>query len=121
MQKKNKELKIHFSIGEVAEMFGLNESTIRYWEKEFDMLKPSVVRNGTRKYNRNDIEVVRKIFFLVKKQKMTLEGARAKLKVKGNDIDRQLVLLDSLERVRAELISIKTAFDAADIQSEQPE
>jgi DNA-binding transcriptional MerR regulator len=117
--RKNKNLKIFSSIGEVARELGLNESTIRYWEKEFDVLRPPTGKNGARYYRKEDVNIIRKIKFLVKEQKMTLEGAREKLKDKGDKIDRQIAVLKSLENIKAELLSLKAAFDTASTDSEQ--
>ncbi|GHV49103.1 transcriptional regulator [Bacteroidia bacterium] len=117
---KNKELKIHFSISEVAEEFGLNESTLRFWEKEFSELRPRTNKNGVRIYTREDKKVVSRIHFLVKEQKMTLEGARERLKVKSSDITWQAEVVCALKEIKAELLSLKTAFDEIDLQSGLP-
>ena len=76
--KKNKDLKLYFSISEVAQMFDVNESTLRFWEKEFDIINPRKTSKGTRFYKQEDIDAVRLIYHLVKERGMTLAGARAK-------------------------------------------
>ena len=78
--KKNKDLKLYFSISEVAQMFDVNESTLRFWEKEFDIINPRKTSKGTRFYKQEDIDAVRLIYHLVKERGMTLAGARQKLK-----------------------------------------
>ena len=78
--KKNKDLKLYFSISEVAQMFDVNESTLRFWEKEFDIINPRKTSKGARFYKQEDIDAVRLIYHLVKERGMTLAGARQKLK-----------------------------------------
>ena len=73
--KKNKDLKLYFSISEVAQMFDVNESTLRFWEKEFDIINPRKTSKGTRFYKQEDIDAVRLIYHLVKERGMTLAGA----------------------------------------------
>ena len=69
--KKNKDLKLYFSISEVAQMFDVNESTLRFWEKEFDIINPRKTSKGTRFYKQEDIDAVRLIYHLVKERGMT--------------------------------------------------
>ena len=76
MLNKDKKLKIYYSISEVAQMFNVNESTLRFWEKEFPQLNPKKAGRGVRQYKAEDIEVVKLIHYLVKERGMTLPGAR---------------------------------------------
>ena len=80
MLKKDKELKLYYSIKEVAQQLGVNESTLRYWEKEFPSIKPKKNGRGNRMFTKKDIETIKKIHFLVKDRGMTLEGAKKHLK-----------------------------------------
>ena len=73
--KTNKELKLYYSISEVARMFGVNESLLRYWEKEFPIISPKKVGGNIRQYRKEDIENIRQIYYLVKDKGMTLAGA----------------------------------------------
>jgi DNA-binding transcriptional MerR regulator len=112
--KKDKNLKIYSSIGEVAKMFGLNESTLRFWEKEFDFIRPKTNAKGIRFYKKEDIESVRLVHYLVKEKGMTLAGARQKLKEnKGNTI-REEEIVRRLKTIKEELLLLKAAFDAID-------
>jgi DNA-binding transcriptional MerR regulator len=78
---KEKEIeKLYYSIGEVAEMFNVSKSLIRFWETEFDILKPRKSQKGNRLFTKKDIENLRVIYYLVKEKGYTLEGARMKLK-----------------------------------------
>ena len=81
MPYKEKEIqKLYYSIGEVAAMFGVNTSLIRFWEKEFDIIKPSKNKKGNRLFSAEDLENFKKIFILVKGEGHTLHGAKEKLK-----------------------------------------
>jgi len=73
--------KLYYSIGEVADMFGVNTSLIRFWENEFDILKPSKTKKGNRLFTAQDIENIKVIFKLVKGEGYTLQGAKEKLKM----------------------------------------
>ena len=77
----NKELKLYYSIGEVAKMFDVNESLLRYWEKEFPIISPKKAGGNVRQYRKEDIENIRLVYHLVKEKGMTLQGAKQKLKM----------------------------------------
>ena len=80
---ENKNQKLYYSIGEVAEMFGVNESLLRYWEREFDIIRPRKNAKGTRSYRKEDIDNIKLIYHLVKEKGLTLDGAKKKLKEGG--------------------------------------
>lgn len=81
MPYKEKEIeKLYYSIGEVADMFGVNTSHIRFWSNEFDVIRPATNKKGNRLYTRDDIENFRKIYHLVKEKGYTLRGAKTELK-----------------------------------------
>ena len=81
MPYKEKEIeKIYYTIGEVADMFQVNTSHIRFWSNEFDVIKPSTNKKGNRLYTQSDIENLRKIYHLVKEKGFTLKGAKVELK-----------------------------------------
>ena len=71
--------KIYYTIGEVAELFEVNQSLIRFWEKEFDILKPQKNKKGNRLFTKNDLDNLRLIYHLVKERGYTLQGAKEKL------------------------------------------
>ena len=73
-------VKLFYSIGEVAEMFDVNTSLIRFWEKEFDIIKPKKNKKGNRLFTPEDIDNFKVIYNLVKEQGLTLEGAKKYLK-----------------------------------------
>jgi DNA-binding transcriptional MerR regulator len=115
--KKDKVTKLYYSISEVAKMFALKESTLRFWEKEFDTIHPKTNEKGVRFYKEEDVEAVRLIYYLVKEQGLTLAGARKKLKTNKDTITRQEEIVSKLKRIKEELLSLKAAFDAIDQQS----
>ena len=117
---KDKNLKLYFSISEVAQMFDVNESTLRFWEKEFDIIRPRKPPTRTRFYKQEDIDAVRLIFHLVKERGMTLAGARQKLKDNRETTIRQEEIVNKLKQIKEELLSMKAAFDALD-PSELPQ
>lgn len=112
--KKEKNQKLYYSIGEVAGMFNLNESTLRFWEKEFDIIQPRKNGKGTRFYKHEDVEAVRLIYHLVKERGMTLAGARQKLRDNRENTIRQADIVNRLQQIKEELLSLKAAFDALD-------
>lgn len=99
--------KRYFTIGEVAARFGVKTSLIRFWETEFPQLAPRKNRKGNRTFNEKDIEVLEKIYYLVKVRKYTLAGAREKLKQNPKDLEYEQKTRDTLLRVRAFLQELK--------------
>ena len=116
--KQEKVEKLYFSIGEVAHLFGLNESTLRFWEKEFDEISPRKTKKGTRYYRQEDIEQIRLIYHLVKERGMTLSGARRRLKDNKDATVRLLEISDRLKGVRAALVSMIEALNEAEKEQE---
>src|SRR5580765_7085201 len=98
--------KLYYSIGEVSKMLNVAPSLIRFWETEFDLLKPGKTSKGTRKFSQKDIQNLRLIHHLVKEKGFTLQGANEKLKSYSKP-DEQAQLIDSLKRVRAFLVELK--------------
>lgn len=81
MPYKEKEIeKLYYSIGEVARMFDVNTSHIRFWSKQFDVIKPSLNKKGNRLFTKADLENLKKIYHLVKEKGFTLKGARLEMK-----------------------------------------
>lgn len=111
MLNKNKQLKIYYSIGEVAQMFGITESTLRFWEKEFPQLTPKKAGRNVRQYRKEDIETVKLIHHLVKERGMTLPGARQRMKDNREDTLRRFELVERLKAIREELMNMKLALD----------
>ena len=99
--------KIFFSIGEVARLFDLNESTLRFWEKEFDNIQPKKTTKGFRQYTKADIENIRMVYHLVKEKGMTLVGAKKLIRDNKRKLSTKLELLDRLTTIKEELLAIK--------------
>ncbi len=95
--------KLYYSIREVAEMFQINQSNLRYWEKEFKQLKPKRNDKGTRFYTKEDIQVVKQIIFLTTDQKLTLDGAKKRLGEKKDAVAKKQELAERLMNIRTEL------------------
>ncbi len=100
--------KTYYSIGEVAKMFDVNTSLIRFWETEFDILKPYKNKKGNRYFTAEDIKVLESIFYLVKEKGYTLQGAKEKLKTNRADVDKNAALLKTLNKLKQFLLDIKT-------------
>jgi len=99
--------KRYYSIGEVAEAFDVNTSLIRFWEKEFDALKPKKNAKGNRKFTQEDIKNLEFIYHLVKERGFTLEGAKTHLKENKQKTLSRFEIIRKLETVKAELLKIK--------------
>ncbi|PVW17125.1 MerR family transcriptional regulator [Marixanthomonas spongiae] len=99
--------KRYYSIGEVAEAFDVNTSLIRFWEKEFDVLKPKKNAKGNRKFTQEDIKNLEFIYYLVKERGFTLEGAKTHLKENKQKTLSRFEIIRKLETVKAELLKIK--------------
>lgn len=110
----NKDLKLYYSIGEVADMFDVNESLLRFWEKEFPIIKPKKNSKGTRQYRKEDVENIRLIYHLVKEKGMTLQGARQKLKDNKENTVQTHEIITRLQGIKEELLAIKKELDSID-------
>ena len=99
--------KLYYSIGEVAKAFDVNTSLIRFWEKEFDVLKPKKNAKGNRKFTPADIKNLELIFHLVKDRGFTLEGAKIHLKENKQETLNNFEIIRKLETVKSELLKIK--------------
>lgn len=95
--------RIYFSIKEVARHFKVNESLLRFWEKEFPTIKPRKTQGGTRQYSKSDIEDVALVYHLLKDQGLTIEGAKQKLKTNKDEYQTKTDVISRLEVIRKEL------------------
>lgn len=101
--------KIFYSISEIAEMFNLNQSNLRYWETEFKQLQPKRNAKGTRFYSPEDIRIIKQIIYLVNEQKLTIDGAKRKLSQKKDSVAKQQEVVERLKLIRKELLGISNA------------
>ena len=101
---KNKDLKLYYSISEVAQMFNVTETLLRFWEKEFPTIKPQKAGRGIRQYTKVDIEQVRLVYHLVKERGMTLQGARDTIRRdKSKTVNRNIEVIENLKDIRSQL------------------
>jgi DNA-binding transcriptional MerR regulator len=99
--------KRYYKIGEVAKAFSVNTSLIRFWEKEFDIIKPKKNAKGNRLFTQEDVSNFKLIFNLVKERGFTLDGAKQKLKKNPQGIFNNHEIISRLETVKQELLQIK--------------
>lgn len=108
----DKNLKLYHSISEVAAMFDLNESTLRYWEKEFPFLKPKTKRPSlVRQYSDKDIEQIKLIHNLVKVRGFKLAAAKKIINSNRKGADKTAEVLERLMNVKDELLAMKRQLD----------
>ncbi len=99
--------KLYYSISEVAEMFDVSNSLIRYWESEFSVLKPQKNRRGDRKFTAKDIQTLEVIYTLLKEKGYTIEGANKILRTEISKAKQKETLISKLEKVKTGLIKLK--------------
>ena len=99
--------RVYFSIGEVADFLQVNQSLIRYWEKEFEVLNPKKNAKGNRLFSRGDVEQLMIIYELVKEQGFTLQGAKDKMKHSAAALQDNAVVIETLRELKAILLDIK--------------
>ena len=99
--------KIFYSIGEVAKHFNVNVSLIRFWEKQFDILKPKKNKKGNRMFTKKDMVNLEIIYHLVKERGFTLQGAKNKLKENKSDTIENVEIINKLKQLKGFLIDLK--------------
>lgn len=104
---ENQPDKLFYTIGEVAAMFNVNASLIRYWEKEFPVIKPKKNKKGNRFFTKSDIENFHIIYHLVKERGMTLKGAKQKLRENKDDTVSNFEVIKVLKDLRQRILEIK--------------
>ncbi|GHA59710.1 MerR family transcriptional regulator [Pontibacter akesuensis] len=115
MPYKEKEIeKQYYSIGEVAAMFDVAPSLIRFWETEFEHLSPKKNKKGNRQYTPKDIETLRTVYHLVKERGYTIQGAKEMMKNKQVQTRDKMEMVESLEKVKAFLQGIKAQLNTKD-------
>lgn len=99
--------KKYYTISEVAGVFNVATSLIRFWEGEFDVVKPKKNRKGTRLFTKTDVDNLKIIYHLVRERGFTLQGAKNMIQKKHEELDDQMKLIDSLTKVRSFLVGLK--------------
>lgn len=109
VNEKEETEKLYYSISEVSELFDLNASTIRFWEKEFDVLKPTKNKKGNRLFTKKDIEHIAAIVELVKQKGFTIQGAKEQLKQRSSSKagGSHTEVIEKLKSIRAKLIELR--------------
>ena len=108
MPKKAPETaRLYYSIGEVANMFNVNTSLIRFWEKEFDVIRPKKNKKGNRLFTRKDVENFHIIYHLVKERGYTLKGAKEKVKRNPEEVQQDVEIIRTLDQVRDFLLALR--------------
>jgi DNA-binding transcriptional MerR regulator len=105
-KEKNIE-KLYYSIGEVSEMLGLPVSTVRFWENEFDVLKPMKNKKGNRMFTANDLKNLKIIHRLLKEDGMTLAGVKKKMTGHWEETNQRFEITESLEKIKTLLIELR--------------
>ena len=112
MLNEDKNLKTYYTVREVAEMFNITESTLRYWESEFPHLKPRTVKTSrVRMYAAKDLEDLKIIYNLVKVRGFKLAAAKKVMQANRTGVDRTTEIIDKLVAIKEDLLMIKTALD----------
>lgn len=99
--------KLYYSISEVSDILGVNPSLIRFWEKEFEFLKPHKSKNGKRQFTSSDIDLLKLIYYLTKEKGFTLSGAKEQIKNNQKINENNMNILASLRKVRQFLTDLK--------------
>ncbi len=102
------ENKLYYSIGELATAFNVNASLVRFWENEFDVLKPKKNAKGNRMFTPEDVKNLRLIYHLVKERGFTLEGAKTYLKENKHESLDKFQIITKLENIKKQLLDIKS-------------
>ena len=99
--------KLFYSIGEVSKMFDVNTSLIRFWEKEFDIIKPKKNKKGNRLFTQEDVDNFHIIYHLVKERGFTLQGAKTKLRENKDETIDHVEVVKTLQNLKSFLLDIK--------------
>ena len=99
--------KRYYSIGELAKAFDVNASLLRFWEKEFDIIKPRTNAKGNRMFTPQDVQNLQLIYHLVKERGFTLDGAKEHMKKNAKDIMDNFEIIQKLEGIKTALLNIK--------------
>lgn len=105
--KLSEQHKLYYTIGEVAKAFNVNTSLIRFWEKEFDDIKPKKNAKGNRRFSQDDLKRLELVYHLVKERGFTLEGAKTHLKEQRQQTLSKFEMISKLKGIKEELTEIK--------------
>lgn len=103
--------KKYYKIGDVAAILGIPMSTLRYWESQFTIIKPKRNAKNIRFYTPNDIETIRKVYYLVKEKGLKLDAAQEQIKVNRDGIDKRFEVVEKLKSIKADLQELQRAME----------
>jgi len=106
-EQNEKKEKLFYSIGEVAAMLDEQTSAVRYWENEFDIIKPRKNKKGNRMFSPQDLENLKIIHYLLKEKGMTIAGAKKKMAENPGDVKKNHEVIRSLQEIRKLLVKIR--------------
>ena len=107
LENKDTDEKIYYSIGEVSKIIGISTSKIRFWEKEFDSIKPKKNKKGNRMFNKKELNKLKLIHHLLKEKKYTIDGAKKKMRKNPEKTETHQKVIENLKKIKAELIEIR--------------
>ncbi len=108
---KDKDVKLFYSIKEVAEMFGVNESTLRYWEQVYPQIRPRVNERRIRQYTKKDIDEIRLVYNMVKVRGFRSSAAKKMINANRSGVDRSADVMEMLISARNQLQELKKQLD----------
>ena len=108
MQELNKKF---YKIGDVSQILGIPESTLRYWETQFTIIKPRRNKKNIRYYTPNDIETIRKVYYLVKEKGLKLDAAQAQIRHNRDGVDKRYDAIEQLKDIKRQLVAFQGALD----------
>lgn len=100
-----------YRIGDVADILGIPASTLRFWEKEFTIIKPVRNAKNTRLYTPKDIETIKMIHYLVKEKGLKLDAAQAMIRRNRDDVSKRFEVIDRLKSIKSQLLHLKKALE----------
>ncbi len=107
-EEANNTEKLYYPISEVAKMFNVNASLIRFWEKEFDIIKPKKNKKGNRLFTQRDVDNFHVIYHLVKEKGYTLSGAKERLAKNRDEVETNTEVIKTLKDIKTFLLDIKS-------------
>lgn len=103
--------KKYYKIGDVAAILGIPMSTLRYWESQFTIIKPKRNAKNIRFYTPNDIETIRKVYYLVKEKGLKLDAAQEQIRVNRDGVDKRFEVVEKLKEIKSGLLELQRALD----------
>jgi len=100
-----------YKIGDVSEILGIPESTLRYWESQFTIIKPKRNKKNIRYYTPNDIEIISKVYYLVKEKGLKLDAAQAQIRHNRDGVDKRFEAINQLKKIKQQLMMFQRALD----------